>query len=74
MLTLETNDTLPNGAQVILASKDTVLAWRSKENTTEYITWNYMTSGNEIDCYWGHYFTDSVAAIKDYNKRSRRLS
>jgi len=51
---LKTGQVLPNGAVVLRATIDKVLAIRNKQ----YMYWTYSinpTTG-EVETYWGHYF------------------
>lgn len=56
-------DQLRNGATILLAMNDIVLAVFRHE----FVTWRVDCQGN---CYWGHYFDDDFEeAYNDYKMR-----
>lgn len=54
---------LPNGATVIEASREHVLA----RYNDEYVTWGFDPRTG--DTFWGHYFADLLLAVLDFNER-----
>lgn len=45
-----------------------VLAYKCGKNP-QYVTWESTRSGAKLDYYWGHYFSDENAALRDYHQR-----
>jgi hypothetical protein len=65
-MTLETGAILPNGARVVEARGDVVLAHCGGYHP--YVTWQVDQCGN---AFWGHYFEDISTAVADYNERAK---
>lgn len=63
---LQINSELPNGAVVLGANVDTIIAENHKG---EFVTWKYTWIDGEVSCYWGHYFDDADEATEDFVKR-----
>jgi hypothetical protein len=68
---MKIGDRLPNGATCVDTfvggDRRVVLAkWDD-----QYVTWRCDESWN---CYWGHYHSQLIPAVRDYNDRCRMVS
>lgn len=76
MLTIET---LRNGAQVkmrrtmpvdsMTVTREIILCYLPWNEFHPYATW--QINAGEGDAYWGHYFSTSEQALKDYEARGK---
>ena len=69
---VKVGDQLPNGAIVMEAKSNVILAKNNCGTRDEYVTWRW--DGNDLNStIWGHYFGSIADAAQDFEQRMERV-